>query len=233
MLGQNIKFLRTTKGLSQDGLCEEINNLFPSTAKFYKGRLSKWERSIEEPKLSAVKMIADYFKVTVDDLANKDLSIENFDTNTTNILPIYKQLETPRQTKVYSYAEKQLEEQTKLKTVKVYGQTAAGDPITYGDDIVEEKEASYIPSGADIALVVKGDSMEPEIEDGSIVFYKRQPNIENGEIAVVEIDGNGVTCKKVKFDYDNEKIILQSLNDKYEDQEFESTQIRILGKVVK
>lgn len=150
-----------------------------------------------------------------------------------DIISIYEQLEKNRQKKVYSYAEKQLEDQIKLKTVKVYGQTAAGDPITYGDDIVEEKEASYIPSGADIALVVKGDSMEPEIEDGSIVFYKRQPNIENGEIAVVEIDGNGVTCKKVKFDYDNKKIILQSLNDKYEDQEFESGQIRILGKVVK
>ena len=45
--------------------------------------------------------------------------------------------------------------------------------------------------------------------------------MENGEIAVVEIDGNGVT------------LILRSLNDKYEDWVLHPDEVRIIGKVVK
>ncbi|WP_414838908.1 LexA family protein [Carnobacterium sp. TMP28] len=91
----------------------------------------------------------------------------------------------------------------------------------------------YVPKQAECTLVVQGDSMEPEIKDGSIVFYKQQENVVNGEIAIVEVDGDGGTRKKVKFDYDNDKIILQSLNDKYQDIILNGSQVRIIGKVVK
>lgn len=151
----------------------------------------------------------------------------------TDITSIYNQLEKPRQQKVYNFAERQLEKQNETKTVHIYGKTAAGEPLTYGDDVVEEREVRHVPKHAECALVVQGDSMEPEIHDGSIVFYKKQENVENGEIAIVEVDGDGVTCKKVKFDYDNDKVILQSLNDKYKDIVLNGSQVRIIGKVVK
>lgn len=148
------------------------------------------------------------------------------------ITTIYNQLEAPRQTKVYEFAEYQLEEQNQMQSFKVYGQTAAGTPIEYGQDAVEERETSYVPKGAEVALVINGKSMEPNHPNGSIVFYKRQPQVENGSVAIVEVDG-GVTCKKVKFDYDNEKIILQSINPEFEDVIVESEQVKILGLVVK
>ena len=150
-----------------------------------------------------------------------------------DILPIYNQLNPPRQKRVYSFAEKELEDQNKVVSFPVYGKTAAGtDPVTYGDPDVEHKDFSNVPAGADVALVVSGDSMEDLIPDGSIVFYKRQESVENGEIAIVEIEGDGVTCKRVKFDYENEQIILESENDKYDDMVFKDDQVRILGKVL-
>lgn len=219
-IGERIKHLRELKNITQTELAQIIG------AKTYT-TVSKWESNDNFPKGKDIKILADYFDVTSDYL----LGLNNNKRN--EITYIYNQLEKPRQQKVYNFAERQLEKQNETKVVRIYGKTAAGEPLTYGDDVIEEREVKHVPKHAECALVVQGDSMEPEIQDGSIVFYKQQENIENGEIAIVEIDGDGVTCKKVKFDYDNDKIILQSINDKYEDVVLEGNRVRIIGKVVK
>ena len=155
-----------------------------------------------------------------------------FVKNSSNIMKIYERLSKPRKNKVYSFAEHQLHEQNNTvdeqSTVYLVGQTAAGEPLEYGQ-LQPEQISVDVPKGADRALNVKGDSMEPLIKDGSIVFYKDQPTVENGEIAIVEIDGSEVTCKK--FYFDGEKVILRSINDKYEDMIFDGG-VRIIGKVI-
>ena len=194
-----------------------------------KSTVRKWEKGmIENMGRDKIVALAEALKISpLDILGLSETELSD------DITTIYAQLEPPRQQKVYSYAEKQLEEQNAIVSFPVYGKTAAGTtPVTYGDPDVEHKDFSNVPAGADVALVVSGDSMEPIITDGSIVFYKSQPHVENGEIAIVEIEGDGVTCKRVKFDYDNEKIILQSENDQYEDMVLSNSQIRILGKVI-
>ena len=156
------------------------------------------------------------------------------DGHDVSILELYYKLNLSRKSKVYKFAENQLLEQEAAQSkIQILGKTAAGAPIAYGDDIVEETQVSYIPKGAECALVVLGDSMEPEIPDGSIVFYKKQDSIDNGDIAILEIDGDGVTCKKVFFDYDNEEVILKSINGKYPDKHLSNEKIRVIGKVVR
>ncbi|MCT7814541.1 MAG: S24 family peptidase, partial [Lactobacillus iners] len=78
----------------------------------------------------------------------------------------------------------------------------------------------------------KGDSMEPKIASNSIIFYHEQPTLEIGEIGIFEINGSAVTCKKYYVDYESKKIILKSINPKYEPMYFARDQVRILGKVV-
>ena len=152
--------------------------------------------------------------------------------NEYDIVPIYSQLQPPRQRKVYNFAEHQLDEQNnnvqEETEIYLYGQTAAGAPISYGDTSYETISAN-VPKGADGALLVRGDSMEPLIEDNSIIFYKKQPVVETGEIAIIELNGSEVTCKK--FYFDGEKAILRSMNDKYEDIVVDGD-IRIVGKVI-
>lgn len=224
MIGNKLKELRLNKKFTLEELANKLNELYPHTVNFNKGKLSKWENGKEEPKLSSVRILADYYNISIDSLYKE--------TNE-DIYAIYNQLEKPRQSKVYKYAEHQLEEQNKKVAFNVYGQVAAGPALEYDDSEVETHYVESVPATADMALTISGKSMEPSFPNGSIVFYKRQPQVEHGEIAIVEIDGNAVTCKKVCYDYDNKKIILQSLNDKYEDMIFDDDQIRILGKVVK
>lgn len=217
-IGDRMKQRRKQLKLTADEVAEKIGVSRSNVYRYEKGDIEKLPLEVLEP-------LSEILQTTPQQL----MGWESGD----DILPIYNQLEPPRQKKVYSFAEKELEDQNKVVSFPVYGKTAAGtDPVTYGDPDVEHKDFSSVPAGADVALVVSGDSMEDLIPDGSIVFYKRQESVENGEIAIVEIEGDGVTCKRVKFDYENEKIILQSENDKYEDMVFSNDQIRILGKVL-
>ena len=87
-----------------------------------------------------------------------------------------------------------------LMSIPLLGAIAAGQPI----EAIENKETIEIQknllskSGENFALRVQGDSMIDEgIYDGSIVVVKKQPTVENGEIAVALINGNEVTLKKV------------------------------------
>lgn len=187
--------------------------------------VSRWRSGERSPKMAKLSEIADVFNV--------DARIFVGEMPVPDIFTIYNQLAPPRQAKVYNFADRQLREQNK-KVVPLVGQTAANPTeLTYGDETYDETVETNVPKSADYALVVKGDSMEPIFADGSIVFYKQQDDVENGEIAVVEIDGNGVTLKKVYFNYDNETVILRSLNDKYEDRVLHPDEVRIIGKVVK
>ena len=75
-------------------------------------------------------------------------------------------------------------------------------------------ETSLVGDGNDyFALKVKGDSMSPIFIEGDIVIIKKQNNCENNEYAVVIINGDEGTLKKIKKT-DN-GIILQPLNPAY------------------
>lgn len=220
-LGKRIRILRERKNWTQTELSQELGMKTYTT-------VSKWESDENFPKGKDLKKLAELFGVSSDYLLGLSTVSKQDDIST-----IYNQLVPPRQEKVYNFAERQLREQNK-KVVPLVGQTAANPTeLTYGDETYDETVETNVPKSADYALVVKGDSMEPIFADGSIVFYKQQDDVENGEIAVVEIDGNGVTLKRVYFNYDNETVILRSLNDKYEDRVLHPDEVRIIGKVVK
>lgn len=80
---------------------------------------------------------------------------------------------------------------------------------------------------------VRGDSMEPDIKDGSMVLVHLQPQVENGELAVVIVNGDQGVVKRVQ--YQDGCLILLSINPAYPPrvimgQELAST--IIWGKVI-
>lgn len=62
--GKIIRELRLKKGLSQEDLAEGLNHRFGSSVN--KGMVSKWENEISEPRLDAVRQLAEFFHVSVD-----------------------------------------------------------------------------------------------------------------------------------------------------------------------
>lgn len=232
-LGKRIRDLRERKNLTQTELSQELGMKTYTT-------VSKWESDENFPKGKDLKKLAELFGVSSDYLLG--LAKESKRDTSSDISTIYNQLVPPRQEKVYNFAERQLEEQNsnvvhfpkkeKLPTIKNSASAANPTELVYGDIVVEEEEFERVPSSADFAVPIIGDSMEPVIKNGQFVFVKEQPDVEDGEIAIVEIDGDGVTCKEVFKDYENQSIILRSINELYEDRVVSPEQIRIIGKVV-
>lgn len=96
-------------------------------------------------------------------------------------------------------------------------------------------ETSLVGDGKDyFALKVKGDSMAPVFIEGDIVIIKKQNDCENNEYAVVIINGDEGTLKKIKKT--DSGIILQPLNPAYgpvmyTKEEMETIPIIIVGVV--
>ena len=196
-----------------------------------KSTVRKWENGmIDNMKRDKIALLAKALKISPLVLLSEDSSSDEVEHNITTI---YNQLTPPRKTRVYKFAEHQLHAQNN-KVVPLVGATAANPKaLEYADTINDISINTDVPNSADCALVVRGNSMETDYMDGSIVFYKRQEMVENGELAIIEIDGDGVTFKKLLFDYDNQQVILRSLNTDYPDRVLKDEEYRIIGKVVK
>jgi repressor LexA len=85
----------------------------------------------------------------------------------------------------------------------------------------------------DFCLRIKGNSMiGARIFDGDTIFIHKQDEVENGEIAAVQIDGEEATCKR--FYKDNGKVTLHSENPTIPDMIYTAKDkklIKVLGKV--
>lgn len=122
----------------------------------------------------------------------------------------------------------------KMKRVPLIGTIACGRPILAVEDACE---TVCVPEhiDADFSLRCKGDSMiNARIFDGDIVYIKRQPMVDNGQIAAVIIEDEA-TLKKVYYTPGSDRITLRACNPMYPDMEFEGetlNHIKILGKAV-
>lgn len=228
-LGENIKFLRTQNGLTQDKMSEILNKKFPDTVNFNKGMISKWENNRETPYLSSAKILADFFEVTVDDLINADLS--------NSVYTIYNKLDEQGRKKVYNFAENQLGEKQKhssskaTHTILLNSKLSAGTGILDLDptDTKEVEYAGYVPKH-DLAFEVCGKSMEPSFEDGEVVFVEKTPDVYNGQFIAVQINEEAY-IKKVYIE--DSCLRLVSLNKEYEDiLACEKDHIRVIGRVI-
>ena len=78
-----------------------------------------------------------------------------------------------------------------------------------GEDFDYIEVTGDAPRNADFAVKIDGDSMEPYIMDGSIVYVNREP-LENGDVGIWCVDGDMI-CKQYYRD-DNGNVHLLSLN---------------------
>lgn len=122
--------------------------------------------------------------------------------------------------------------------IPILGTVVAGQPAYAAENIVgwEEVTDKMSMQRKLFALKVKGSSMEPEFKEGDIVIVREQPDIESGDIAVVLINGDEATLKKVKKDPNG--LFLYAFNQAvyephfYSNNDIETLPVRIVGRVI-
>lgn len=168
---------------------------------------SDWKSGRLKPTVEALRKLSEYFNVTVDYLLTGEEAIE-----------------------------KPLKSEQGL-WIPVLGEIAAGTPITAITNIIdyEEIDNETASKGEHFALKIKGSSMEPKFSNGDVVIVKQQPDIECGQIAVVLVDGENATVKKINKT--DKGIMLVPSNPNYEvvfysNEDIINLPVTILGRVI-
>ncbi len=123
--------------------------------------------------------------------------------------------------------------------IPVLGIVRAGYPIYAEENIIDYEEIStrMAAAGDFFGLKVVGNSMEPRMFEGDTIIVRKQNYIESSEIAVVLVNGDEATVKKVIKNDTGLMLVPLNSNCDYEPKHYTPQQvmtlpIEILGKVV-
>lgn len=171
-----------------------------------RARYAHYEQERSEPDLETLNKISNLFHVSIDYILGKT------DITLPNAIPIGDLIRLP-----------------------IIGTVIAGpNGIAYEEPMgFQLTEKQDINGGNYYYLKVKGDSMLNEgIVPGDLVLVREQTDVENGEKAIVIVDGEEGTLKKIYKQKNS--IMLQSANPSYPPRIFEGKdmqQVKIVGKV--
>ena len=201
-----LKRLRLSKGLTQEELANGTG--------LAKSSISMYESGRRKPSFEVLEAFADFFNVDMNTL---------WETRPMEQPPAPAAGDLPDLPNIFPI---------QTKKVPLLGTIAAGVPI-YADENFDGYRECTEDVDADFCLKIHGDSMiGARINDGDIVFIKKQPDVDNGEIAAVLIEDEA-TLKRVYKERDS--LILQAENPKYAPLVCTAesyVECRIMGKAV-
>jgi repressor LexA len=168
-----------------------------------KSTVSSWLSGERNFDLQLVSQLADYLKVPISYFTGEsaDVQINSYDSQVVRL--------------------------------PVIGEVKAGYDLLAEQNIIgyEFVPKSMLNGGEYFYLRVIGDSMtDASISDGDTVLVRRQPAVDEGQIAVILLDNNEVTVKRVHYEK-NEFVILQSENSNYPPRLYKFNDIKIQGLV--
>lgn len=193
--------------------------------------VASWKSRDLTPKYDTLKKLADYFEVPVDTLLGERAE------ETKSELTHHEREHIKKYRTLDRYGKELVDIVTDREAVRCQEELARRrerqDPL---DEYGEPEESRVIPlyltpaaagyaspafgedfeylevegeRQADYAVKIDGDSMEPYIADGSIVYVNRDP-LADGDIGIFFVDGD-ILCKQYKKDVDG-TVHLLSLN---------------------
>lgn len=185
----------------------------------HKSTIQRWENGkTEKISTAAIEILADFYNVNPAWLAGKNVSKYN--------------------TKIDKFG-------NSVVSIPLLGEVKAGYNYLAEENWQGTKDISeeLAKTGDFFALRIKGDSMFETLWDGDIVAVKKQDYAKDGNLAVILINGDEATIKKIKILDDgikliplNRRINPQTQEPFYEDKFFskkdiETMPIKIIGIV--
>ena len=225
IFANNLSFYMEQKGVDRNTLCADLDLKYTT--------VRDWLKGITYPRIGKIELLANYFNINKSDLIeNKISTAQPSDYLLEKITNTARKLNTDNKKIVLRTSEElwesQNEEETKINEVsevislyqvEVVSETAAACGFNYGfgyeDTDIETIEVDEKPPHHDIATKVSGDSMQPDYQDGDILYLvDKGLTTYSGNLAVIAY-GDRSYFKKIYTE--NGRLRLVSLNDKYGD----------------
>lgn len=241
IIAENITHFRKQRGITQKELAKEVGITASTMTDYMKLRSA--------PSFGVIQKLADYFGVKKSDI---DTTFKEESTNslpdapdllTQQITDKVVQLTTQNKKIVLRTSEELLESQNEEETKKnevseavqlysydYYDHPASAGTGQYLNDVRVERIELPVDIDADFVIPIKGDSMEPDYQDGDLVFIQTSVDLNDGVIGVFNYNGDAYIKQLV---IDEDQAYLHSLNPAYKDMPITpETDFRIIGEVV-
>lgn len=192
---KNLKYLRKLRGWTQEEFAQKL--------RIKRSLLGAYEEERADPRIDILEVVADMFKLTLDDLLRKDVS----DTKTNYVAK--------------RRAQKLANGRADIPFVPI--KAAAGYLAGYGDpEFIDELNTFTLPmlAGGDYrAFEIVGDSMMPT-PSGSVIVGERIQSLEdvkNNQTYIVVSKNDGIVYKRImKNNKQKNKMTLVSDNPSYQ-----------------
>lgn len=192
---KNLKYLRKLRGWTQEEFAQKL--------RIKRSLLGAYEEERADPRIDILEIVADMFKLTLDDLLRKDVS-----DNKTNYIARRR-------------AQKMASGRTDIPFVPV--KAAAGYLTGYADpEFIDELNTFTLPmlTGGDYrAFEIMGDSMMPT-PSGSVIVGERVQNLDDvktNQTYIVVSKADGIVYKRImKNNRQKSKLTFVSDNPTYQ-----------------
>ena len=179
-----------------------------------KSTVSAYCSGSQMPRMDKIEQLALHFGVTrgflLGETAQPAVPAPQPEEPEAPVLPIYRALNERGQNELLRYgrylvqqpsykAEKEPEKLVMIKHYLVPAAAGYASPIE-GEDYENIPLDPAAPVGADFCLTIRGDSMEPYIPDGSLVYVRRDAPLQEFDGGIFFVDGD-VFCKQWCEDY--------------------------------
>lgn len=221
---ENLRLFRSNKGLTQKSLGNTIGVTSVT--------IGNWERGVRQPSFDLLIKLADALDTSIDSLLGRYIrtSISASDKRAEDFLNKYKRLDShgknvveticaieldrisPKTNVVVLQNNHVTQEQPRKRYLPFYTSPSAAGiaaPLE-GNDFEMLLVDDSVPEDADYAVRISGDSMEPYIQDGTMVYVKESSELSEGDIGIFCVNGE-MYCKQYFID-DNGDLNLLSAN---------------------
>lgn len=213
-LGQQMKTRRQELGLSRAALADRLGVSLSA--------ISNYENGISSPKEEVLLRLFDVLEVEPNYLFQDDFSARSgvLSPGEVQLVARYRALSAKGKLAVGAVMDAAEEDRhsrvvslpapKSTRQIPLFASPAAAG---YASPVLGEEyeliAADGAPERAQFAVRICGDSMEPQIADGSIVFVSREP-LQNGDVGIFCVDGD-MFCKQYYKD-PLDMVYLFSLN---------------------
>lgn len=241
---KRLKARRQTLGLTQYDLGDLIG-VTPVT-------IGNWERGARQPSFDLLPKLAGALHTTIDSLIGYDIKPYESESEK-HLIEKYRQLDVHGKRLVRIVCDEEYKriapvgDNTTIVTIEkplkhnryipfYLTPPAAGISVPLeGDEFEMILADDSVPAEADYAVRISGDSMEPYIKNGSIVFVKEVSELNDGDIGIFCVDG-AMYCKQYHID-DSKNLHLLSLNPERVDANVfvskdSSASVKCCGKIL-
>ena len=208
-LGDRVRTARENKELDQQTLASKVDVATRT--------LQRWEKGEQVPDSNYLMRLAKQTGVRPEWLLTGEGEIYPPAPSPANIIPLHRDKTLRRVT---------------LVDIPVLSSVPAGKAaaLFHTEQVDRYVTVDNVKDRSAFALVVKGDSMSPRIEDGDLVVVSPQQEVHSGDICVVRVNDEDV-LKKVKID--DQYIHLIPLNSSFEPMTVRKRDVTLIWKVVK